>query len=470
MLNFDATRLPLSAANWERLLEAVFVADPADEDYFIEFKAGLDPTDKAGSATLAKSIVGFGNRDTTRAASRFGGHGLILVGLEPGNLVGAPDRDPAQIHDAVDRWIASPGPDWETVAHTFRGERVVVVLVAPPKAGDPIHCVGRSTGDLVDGAVYVRRPGKTDKATSADIARLSARVRTDSPNTAGVDIDVVATVSGGLRRCTWPTEWLRWWIDAEERRLLQPLERAFNPTPPRQSDAISQMFAVSAAARDYLTREEDRDPDAYRDTVEDYLERCRDAFRGVEASAVARALQPVVWKVTNRTTSNFENLRVDVALQGGATALERVNHFRLSKIRPAAPRVWGPRPFAPMGLPQVPQILDFEADTSWLAPVLRDNGAELRFPSLHLRASQTEVLDDDHVILVAGDPVEVTFTWQATATNQDGVAEGAGTIPVLPQPLDIGEMFEHVHESRSVTVSGKGINGLDDGWDITQET
>ena len=134
-IDFDTTTLPTGSRGWDALVEAVYRADPADENEFIEFKANLTPTTKEGAATLAKSIVAFANRDPKVASRWFGGHALILLGVEPGSAPGTVDVDPADLHNKVNALIAQPPPRWDHNVVNYAGKRVVVIIVDPPKQG-----------------------------------------------------------------------------------------------------------------------------------------------------------------------------------------------------------------------------------------------------------------------------------------------------------------------------------------------
>lgn len=188
-INFDTSGLPpRGTVGWHELFDAVKVALPGDENQWVEFKANVDPSTKAGAATIAKSIVAFANRDPDNAANWLGGHAVILVGLEPGNVVGAPEIDPADLHNKVNALLGPPPPKWDATPVTYEGKHVIAITVDPPRQGDPIAVIGKSSGEVVDGHVYVRQVGKSERATSADIRRLVIRGQAADRSIGGITV------------------------------------------------------------------------------------------------------------------------------------------------------------------------------------------------------------------------------------------------------------------------------------------
>lgn len=80
------------------LVAAILRADPTDETQAIERKRGFeDLTSTSSSFALARTVLGFANRPAATAASQFGGVGYIVVGAEPGSLVGQTIPDSAAV-------------------------------------------------------------------------------------------------------------------------------------------------------------------------------------------------------------------------------------------------------------------------------------------------------------------------------------------------------------------------------------
>ena len=78
--------------------------DPAlQETDYLEWKSGYDLSAKPGAGKTAKQLIGFANRDPSRAAGHLQGHAYLLLGVEAGKLVGIP----AQWDSAdVETWVS----------------------------------------------------------------------------------------------------------------------------------------------------------------------------------------------------------------------------------------------------------------------------------------------------------------------------------------------------------------------------
>lgn len=311
MIDYDSTQYPTGVMAWRALLAAVEHASAGDESEWIEFKAHLDLNERSARPVLAKAIIGFANREVGRAARHLGGRALVIVGLEPGRLIGAPPIDPAEIHDAVQQYLADPAPGWDIHYVEYRDTKVLVVTVDPPAQGDPPFSIGRNGDKVRDGDIYVRKLGKTEPARSADLAMLFQRMQTSS--SPQLDIAVSAEADGGVRLFDVPPDWIDQWVVRERGRLMTPL------APPRQkrsglggmevtrlgrgsgfaalglSDALRdqadkqrELMATFARSNPHETRhEESRTQDEYEAEVDAYLEECAAGFQRLPRSCVA---------------------------------------------------------------------------------------------------------------------------------------------------------------------------------------
>lgn len=451
VIEYDTTRAPTGHLGRQRLLDAIYKASGADENEWVEFKAGVDPSTKAGYAHIARAIVAFANRDPARAQRWMDGNAYVIVGLEPGNAPGATVVDPAIIHDGVNALIAVPAPGWDLEYTTYDKAQVLVVTVEAPKPGDPIHCIGKAAPNIDNGNIYVRRPGKSDRARSDDIRRLSNRLA--SVNQDAVSIDVTATVPAwdGLPHCTWPDSWIETWIDTERAILLAPLERHLIPPLQTAVDRVGlSSFGISRAAslsvHGILETPEDRTPDDYRAEVEKHLEQCRDGFPGAQERAAARVLPVITWSVDNLFEDNLENLLVTVHVEGDVFAFDSIDNFTLRPEGHKRPRLWGPRKLADRFTPQFvtqPSPVAYRPPSP--RPTIQNGGsATIEFPALHLRPRTTEVLEADLVLMlmpnVSG---PIRCTWTATATNLSAVGKGEFSIPVVDDSVDLGSLLAH---------------------------
>lgn len=453
VIEYDTSRAPTGYLGRQRLLDAIYRASGADENEWVEFKAGVDPSTRAGYAHIARAIVAFANRDPARAQRWMDGNAYIIVGLEPGNAPGAVVLDPAIIHDGVNALIAAPAPGWDLEYTTYNTAQVLVVTVEPPKPGDPIHCISKAAPNVDNGNIFVRRPGKSDRAKSDDIRRLSTRVTSVKRDVLSIDVAATVPAWEGLPRCTWPENWIEAWIDQERAVLLAPLERDLNPPAQSAADRLGlSALGISRSASFALgitETPEDRSPDRYRAEVEKYLERCRDGFTGAEERAAARVLPVIAWGVENLSDNNLENLLVSVHVEGDVFAFDSSDNFSLRPEGHKRPRLWGPRKLA-VGFDRLNSQLFTQTLPATYGPpsprpsIQNGGSARIAFPALHLRPRSTEVLEGDLVLMVLPNvPGPIQCKWTATATNLSAVGEGEFSIPVVDDPVSLDSLLAH---------------------------
>ncbi len=181
VLQVDTSQPLLRPSQLTALVRAVRDADSHDEHRWIEWKSGLDLTTAAGQGHIAKAVLGLANRQPAAAAHHAGGYGYLLVGVEPGAINGVTPVDPevlvgrvrAAVGDAI-RWT----PEWVTVD----GVQVLVVIVEPPRPGDPIQSLRKQLDRHQPGTIFVRHTGRTDPATPADLDMLQARLLERTPS------------------------------------------------------------------------------------------------------------------------------------------------------------------------------------------------------------------------------------------------------------------------------------------------
>ena len=476
MIAYDTTKAPTGHLGRQRLLNAIYEASATDENEWVEFKAGVDPSTKAGCAHIARAIVAFANRDPARAQRWMDGNAYVIVGLEPGNAPGAVVVDPAIIHDGVNALIAAPAPGWDLEYTTYNMTQVLVVTVEPPKPGDPIHCIGKAGPNVDNGNIYVRRPGKSDRARADDIRRLSARLISVNQDTISIDVTAIVPAWEGLPRSTRPDNWIERWLDAERAILLAPLERHLNIPPLTGVDRFGlSSFGISRAAslsaHEIAETPEDRSPDGYRAEVEKHLERCRDGFPGAEERAAARVLPVIVWSVDNLSEDNLENLVVTVHVEGDVFAYDSVDNFTLRPERYKRPRLWGPQKLAGRLDQFNPHFVTLPSPVAYQPPSPRptiQNGgsATIEFPALHLRPRSTEVLEADLVLMVMPNVSgPIRCTWTATASNLSAVGKGEFSIPLVDDLVDLGSLLAHREPRPWVIKPGQHSDDPEDDHD-----
>jgi len=174
-LAVDASRAFRSPHELTGLIEAVLGASENDESDWIEWKSGLALGEKDTQGTLARHVLAMANRRPELAARYATGCGYVIVGAEPGNCAGVTEVDPAVLSHGMQPYLGAEGPGWGLQYVNLQGVSVLVVTVEPPRSGDRIFTLQKAFAKYLAGAVFVRRPGRTDLAGPNDIRVLEDR-------------------------------------------------------------------------------------------------------------------------------------------------------------------------------------------------------------------------------------------------------------------------------------------------------
>lgn len=191
VLQVDTSEPLLRPSQLTALVSAVRDADSHDEHRWIEWKSGLDLTTTAGQGHVVKHVLGLANRDPAAASRWAGGYGYLLVGVEPGAVNGVKTVDPEVLVGQV-RAFVGDAVRWTPEYIPFSGVQVLVVIVDPPRPGDPIHCLRKQLDKHAPATIFVRHTGRTDPATPADLEMLQARLLERTPS---LQLTVSATPS-----------------------------------------------------------------------------------------------------------------------------------------------------------------------------------------------------------------------------------------------------------------------------------
>jgi hypothetical protein len=419
-----------------------------------------------------------------------------VVGVEPGRFSGTERIDPAELETGMRPYLGGRGPQWSPHNVLIQGKLVILILVEPPRWGDPIYCLHRDTPRQKAGAVLVRRHGATHPASPEEMQELQVRLlrRADL-------VQVHVTWASDASRVT-PIDigpkTIEAWVGAEGTELLAFLENHSDATALKESrgpvslDSLRKQAgslsmrdlkeleerqatgekltpeesAQLQSARELLARtmkplvrgfiaSEDRSPETYRKEVEEYLQGLREValVAGIRA-AMKNSLGELRLAVANETDRNFPKVEIELHASGPVLAFEEEpdgDNF------PARPRGYGtPRP-SPLGSSLLSSISPgviprFRGPTVRLPTMTIDNSASARitFSPIDLRPRRQELLPPFHLLVPAGlAGKSVPANWTATSTGADGMASGSLSIEVSPVAVTIGDLLRAAHPEGS---------------------
>lgn len=150
----------------------------AQETNWVEWKRSLDLGKAAGRFAVGKAILGFANRSVEQAQLFCDGVSYMVVGVEPGSAPGVEVVDHATLGQRIRTYV--DGPRWTPHYIEFGEVQVLVVVVEPPRAGDPIHTLLKTISDDRSGhhagTVFHRGTAHTEPAGTREMTMLQARL------------------------------------------------------------------------------------------------------------------------------------------------------------------------------------------------------------------------------------------------------------------------------------------------------
>ncbi|MFC7797198.1 hypothetical protein [Streptomyces cinereoruber] len=477
-LEFDTRRPPVRASQYLELVKAVRTASAADELDWLEWKSTLDfrpknKADKSARAHLARAIIGFANRQPDIALRNMEGHAYLVVGVDPEGYHGVEELDSVEL----ERWITpyvGEDIDWRiTYVHVSEEghERlpVLIVTVSPPSWGDPIFCIRKEIAPpprgesdqakdkeaIREATIFVRRPGRTDRARATDIDRLGERLLRKQQA-----FDLSLSVQDGVvTPVTVPADFLERLVDAERERLLDHIQSVPQDVPLEQ---MLKDLIHSTTTPDPRSREQ------YLDEVERYLDAFRRALPGTLPEAAALAAPRIALRLHNHTHIHLKDVQVRLELPDSVLALSPTDPDDLDSKKPLfsglpkAPRPYGPvtqKPYA--GLLPRPWSSSLYDPTSFTLPSrweIETDGSTVIFPAEDVRVGLAEDLAPFVAVTEHSLSGTLQVAWTATATNMEGTAQGTVTLPVAPAQ----SLFDLLEE---VELVAHGAEDEDDGFE-----
>lgn len=445
-MSFDVPQVvPRGVRGWDALVDQL-TADETCESMWIERKGDVDPSTKEGLAKIAKFILGMANRIPANAAKRFDGYGALFIGVTRGSRDGVPLVEHHQIENGIRKFLGPNPPPWEINYVNGNGDdKVHIIVVDPPKPGDPIYACHADGTVLSNGFVYMRNHTETTVAKGGDIDALNARCRAAPDPAVRIDFD------GAIRAYTYDENVVEDFLAGEQQRLLKSVRPPAKRAPTALDRAINtQLTAMNAFGIDKESRSEAE----FLDEVELYMAECRETMSEVIDWVIGQEGTPGRFAVHNGKRQ-LDHLEVHVHVAGPIEAvhpMERDPRVIINPL-PNPPRLFGDRAknFG-SGLNSAGLLSGLQNVT----PTWRDlrpanvpqatwrNGGSIDVElNVSLRSEQSHVFDDDEMIVVQRTPEsddDVTVDWEATVDGVNEVFRGTFTVEVadaidITQPL-----------------------------------
>ncbi|MDE0602013.1 MAG: hypothetical protein OXI56_09520 [bacterium] len=427
-------RGPLSDERLRVLAREIRAGRMSIEEDWLEWKRELDLNDQRARFRLSKHILGMANRPPEVAQRNCEGYGYIFIGVEKGSFPGAPQFDPAQLHDWINPYIGATGPAWRP--RDLRDGNVVglVVEVDPPRSGDRIHTLRRGFDNIHRGMIFVRKNGKTHPAEPDDIEILEQRAR-------GTRLDIRFLLVGADRIS---------WFDrvALEDAVagISDHERSSQLARARNYDRQPSAFDLYGLAAAQFVGRERRSLDTFESQVDRWCAEWKECAPQHWFQKYAEAGHGVyVLELTNLTDENFSS--VQVRLQ--ARDIQIVDHVPSTPVRlPEKPTPFG-RDFGLsdfLGNDWDPLLFReyHHSDYPATIRVTHGNGnAELVWEVGHLRPEETIASEQICILVDIPKPSKkVRLLWTATSTSVNGVTRGVYEITLSDDPVSFDDI-EH---------------------------
>lgn len=92
----------------------------------------MDLTTKRGRHKVSKFILGAANRDPVKAAKRFSGHAVVLLGIGGGTVTGIPPFEAQDLEREVRKFTGADRPGWDYEHVPVDADHDVIAIVVDP--------------------------------------------------------------------------------------------------------------------------------------------------------------------------------------------------------------------------------------------------------------------------------------------------------------------------------------------------
>jgi hypothetical protein len=418
----DFTKLARRPSERAVLVDYIRSTPGLQESDFLEWKTAYDLAAKPGRVATSKHLIAFANRDFAQAARNAEGYAYLILGVEPGNLIGVPVWDSADIENWLSPYtgidLRYGPPDYIAVD----GVHVLFLVVDPPNLGDPIYCMQKAGGDadqnndtIAEGTIYVRRGGKSERHNGADLRRLTTRATTAvaealqlSVELDGTDIEVIDATLLEVTTCDR-------YVEEERKRLLRSLPRPSNGP-----------FDISMPSFSF----DNRSQDEFLQEIGDYLDELESRWGDVVAARHIAEQEPfAVATIFNDTPTNFEDVVLELTFPLASNQVfATVGEVDACLAPPEPPRVWGS--MSSLVMAGITPVRSPFVQRPEVEPI-DEHHVLVRYPAIHARPRSRHRLDR---LLLALPPdlagITIDVTWRVTSRSTDGDLSGAATLAI----------------------------------------
>lgn len=449
MPELDITRAPRGVLAAQALVTAVAEQGDLAERHYLELKSTLDLSTKKDKEKIAKFILGAANRMPNVAATAFEGYGVMIIGVAQDAITGIPPVEMMEISKVIQKYVGAAGPRWDIVWVPVEGtaNQVLVIIVDPPKLGQgPFPC--RASGDsLTDGRIYIRADGETREANSAEFDLLVQRGSAG----AQVEVDFAVEVLGEVASVTVDEKST---VDEYVDRVCASLVAALPEKKPSTPTTASRRAGLTGRSGHYASafnkslssvakawkESKNRSEKEYLESIDQWKDRFRAAWTAALPKIAASQLRPATIKITNRTTTFFHDVEMNLHLEGDIIAFDYIkpewaDDFSDLKL-PHPPREWGPAQRS-LDTPNYASMDHlYTTNLSQYIPssirYKNDDSVDLNLYVRELRPRGTYESEDKKIVLVVADRslTSIRGTWELTARDHNDVYKGEINVDV----------------------------------------
>ncbi|QUC56031.1 ATP-binding protein [Streptomyces sp. A2-16] len=402
-LNVSTERPFRSPRQLLELVTAIRDAGEHDENDWIEWKSTYDLTKKDVKATLARHIIGMGNRMPEKSSSICQGYSYIVIGVEPGSVEGVTSIDLADLDSGLQSYLGHQGPEWSASYVTLDGFTILVMTIEPPQMGDPIHTLNKEFGNYAAGMIFVRRSGRTVQANPGEVLSLTRRAKESTSSTQNMT----------LRPRVEPVEIPLWKLDEYlNQQLAARKEQVLHPANiTRRSSPLGMASMDSRTEEDYLEEADEH--------LKEYSEYLLNISRQWYARKGAGELELTI---SNPDQISHQGVRVELGFPVWLKVILAEDYTAEEFTQPRPPEPLGTKYPIFTGNHFASSINIPYRESGEISTAIEPGSAVFNVASV--RAEGHARLPKLHVIADSWNYDEAVITWAITALNSGGRAKG----------------------------------------------